>query len=281
MINQFAGVYCTQTWAQHIANGITDHGDDLAFGVGTPILAPFSGTVRNHARPESAPFQALYITTITSDADPSVSMEYMHLSQFVPEGHYAEGATIGLSGGAYRALGSGHATGPHVHVNSIINGVIRPYTDAFASFASTTSTPIPVPTQTKGQQDMLYFQYLNANGVVNASDPARGEAREMNGPERVNLNELVTAGLAHIHVCATDAEWNEAFSGLRVVSKWTSQPLAALPATLTADLAKAVTDAVKAQGVTVDLSSIPAAVDAVLADNFAAIPAAVRAAIIK
>jgi murein DD-endopeptidase MepM/ murein hydrolase activator NlpD len=175
MINQFAGRVCSQTFAQHIANGISDHGDDFLFGVGTPILAPFSGTLRDHARPEAAPFQALYIATIQSDADPAVQMLFMHLSKFALEGHYNEGDTIGLSGGALHALGSGAATGPHIHVAAVINGIVRPYTDAFAQLSSfgpvAPIAPSP-PARPKGKEETMNL-VRNSAGEISAVFPVK------------------------------------------------------------------------------------------------------------
>jgi hypothetical protein len=288
MINQFAGAVCSQNWAQHIANGITDHGDDELFAVGTPIVAPFSGTVRNHARPESAPFQALYITTITSDADPSVSMEFMHLSQFVPEGHYAEGDTIGLSGGAYRALGSGRATGPHIHVNSIINGVISPYTDAFAALGTTTAgtgtnipiTPTPPPLYTSG--DTMKWAVIKDPATGNLVGLRYGElsalyVNNVTDPEEFAASELALGSNApRVYITQRQANIELAQIAKNVAQMKVTLGVSAPPVIDAGALAKAIAAQLTPNaGAVVDIAAIVAAVEAALAPNFAAIPAAV------
>lgn len=129
----------TCTWACHVEAHNSDLGDDFAWSVGTPIPAPFNGTVTNQIRQESP---VLYITRITSDANPSVQVEFMHLSKFAPAGHYKAGQTIGWSGGKVGAVGSGHATGPHLHVNAVVAGKLTPIRNILSEFASVGTTTV-------------------------------------------------------------------------------------------------------------------------------------------
>lgn len=110
-------------WTCHAAKHEADLGDDFPMAVGTPIPAPFPGTLANEIRQESP---VLYIARITSDVNPSVVVEFMHLSKFNAGQHYGAGETIGWSGGAKGAVGSGQADGPHLHVNAVVNGALEP-----------------------------------------------------------------------------------------------------------------------------------------------------------
>jgi hypothetical protein len=142
MANPWESWPVTCDWACHVANHNSDLGTDLGCTVGTPIIAAFAGTLSNGTRQEPAPFKALYIAILRSDVYPNLSFEHMHLSRFAPPGHYNAGDVIGWTGGARFALGSGQATGPHLHVNAIINGHLAPIYQAFTEFASINVTPL-------------------------------------------------------------------------------------------------------------------------------------------
>lgn len=133
MFNQFVDAAVTCSWTCHENAHNSDLGTDFRFGVGTPIRAPFNGTLRNIVRRESP---NLYIAEIFSDEHPNVGAEYMHLSKFAKPGHYLEKQVIGYSGGAKGAVGSGHATGPHIHANGIVNRHLVPFNSLFSEFAS-------------------------------------------------------------------------------------------------------------------------------------------------
>lgn len=136
--NYMAGIVESCDWACHQAARNRDLGDDFLVANGTPIRAAFNGTLRNAVRNEPAPYRPLYIAYLDSDEAPGLSFEYMHLSKFQTPGHYAMGQTIGWSGGIRLALGSGQATGPHLHENAVVNGKLTPVAQIFEQFASIT-----------------------------------------------------------------------------------------------------------------------------------------------
>ena len=112
--NPFAGYTVTQTWAQHQANGSLG-GVDYAMGVGTALPAAAAGTITN------MPDNGTGGHTVTITHADGWKTQYMHLSQFSRSNgeSVAQGATVGLSGGAAGAPGSGSSTGPHCHWHMI------------------------------------------------------------------------------------------------------------------------------------------------------------------
>ncbi|MFB9312107.1 M23 family metallopeptidase [Nocardioides plantarum] len=106
----FTGYPVTQTWAEHRANGSLG-GIDFAMAVGTALPAAGAGTITN------IPDNGTGGHTVTITHADGWKTQYMHLSSFsCADGEsVAQGATVGLSGGAAGAPGSGSSTGPHVH----------------------------------------------------------------------------------------------------------------------------------------------------------------------
>jgi hypothetical protein len=112
--NPFAGYTITQTWAQHRANGSLG-GIDYAMAVGTSLPACGAGTVTN------IPNNGTGGHTVTIAHADGYRSQYLHLSAFVLANGtpVARGATVGRSGGAVGAPGSGSSTGPHLHWHMI------------------------------------------------------------------------------------------------------------------------------------------------------------------
>jgi hypothetical protein len=170
MLNPVAGLPVTCTWQCHINHHNSDLGDDSGASVGTPIRAPFNGTLRNVIRQESP---VLYIAFLTSDDDPSLECEVMHLSRFAPAGHYLEGQTMGWSGGAVGAVGSGHATGPHIHINAVVNGVLTPWGNVLSQFASVGTPVLLTPPASPTPSTLLEDNDMNGlKWVINPAHPA-------------------------------------------------------------------------------------------------------------
>ena len=110
--NYFDGRPISDGWAEHRARGSAG-GVDYAVGVGTPILAPTDGQVSNIA------YNGTGGHTVNLVSPNGYKTQFMHCSQFVSEGWYAQGSVIGYTGGAKGADGSGSSTGPHCHVHII------------------------------------------------------------------------------------------------------------------------------------------------------------------
>jgi murein DD-endopeptidase MepM/ murein hydrolase activator NlpD len=196
----------TCSWACHVAAGNTDLGTDFGCPVGTPIVAAFDGTLSNGTRPEPAPFKSLYIAILRSDAYPNVSFEHMHLSRFQTPGHYKAGDVVGWTGGVRFALGSGRATGPHLHVNAIINGQLASVYSAFSEFASLNVIPLDNNTEEADMGDTAYIQMVDANGN--------------------DVNDWSRVGPAVLPVGAFTGGW-EATADITVARVWGRQYVAA------------------------------------------------------
>lgn len=136
----------------HINAHNSDLGDDFPMIVGTPIPAPVAGTLSNFTRSEPAPYKTLYLSYFQPDGSSDL-FEFMHWSRFAAAGHYEEGQTIGWSGGALHALGSGKATGPHLHANAVIGGKLAPVRQLISGISRAGTGPVTpaLPPRTKGQ----------------------------------------------------------------------------------------------------------------------------------
>lgn len=155
-----AGYGTSCTWACHAAKHITDLGDDRApLAVGTLILAPFSGTLRNYVRSESP---VLYIAQLQSTENPSIIYETMHLSRFQTPGYVPIDGVIGWTGGARGAVGSGQADGPHLHENLIVNGKLTPIAELYSQYASVG----PVTPALPPEENMSFSLVPIANSTV-------------------------------------------------------------------------------------------------------------------
>lgn len=118
--NPFSGYPITDGWAEHLARGSLG-GIDFAMGVGTALPACGSGVVTN------IPFNGTGGHTVTIAHPNGYRSQYMHLSQFLlADGtSVSAGDTVGLSGGAAGAPGSGSSTGPHCHWHMINPSGVR------------------------------------------------------------------------------------------------------------------------------------------------------------
>ncbi|WP_330174694.1 peptidoglycan DD-metalloendopeptidase family protein [Streptomyces sp. NBC_01498] len=112
--NPFSGYTMTGTWQDHLNSGSLG-GLDYGMGVGTPLPAAGGGVVTN------IPNNGTGGHTVTIAHSNGYRTQYMHLSAFVlgNGASIASGGTVGLSGGAVGAPGSGSSTGPHVHWHMI------------------------------------------------------------------------------------------------------------------------------------------------------------------
>lgn len=107
-------------------------GLDVATPVGTPVHAAADGIVSAAFSPDYATLpnghkvSALNYVAIIHPGLQGISTRYLHLSKiFVqPDQVVKQGDTIGLSGGAWGAAGSGpYSSGPHLHFEVRMNGL--------------------------------------------------------------------------------------------------------------------------------------------------------------
>ncbi|OLR95032.1 peptidoglycan DD-metalloendopeptidase family protein [Actinokineospora bangkokensis] len=170
--NPFSGYAITGTWAQHIARGSLG-GIDYGVAVGTRLPAPGAGRVTN------TPDNGTGGHTVTITHANGYKTQFMHLSQFslANGATVAQGGTVGLSGGAAGAPGSGNSTGPHVHWHMInpAGTRINPL-DYLGSGSgglpktSTESDGVPGPLMWKRAQNWLRI----TNGYTGPIDGAPG-----------------------------------------------------------------------------------------------------------
>lgn len=137
MYNPWAKWRISCDWECHLARGSAG-GIDYAVSNGTPIRAAFAGALRNRTTGN------LYTAILTADHNPKLGFYHLHLSRYAPSGHYNEGDIIGWTGGIKGAVGSGTSTGPHLHVNAYLSGVIRNVTDFFSGTAGLDPQPLPI-----------------------------------------------------------------------------------------------------------------------------------------
>ena len=94
--------------------GVNGHpGMDIGTPVGTPILAPFQGTVTHASNDDPGGYGSWIEVT---GADGTV-VRYGHLSGMnVKQGQsVGPGTSLGFTGGAQGGEGSGNSSGPHLH----------------------------------------------------------------------------------------------------------------------------------------------------------------------
>ena len=143
MLNPWDGRYQNVCdWQCHISRTPpSSGGDDYAMAVGTPILAAFDGVLTNRPPLE---YPASGNVAILTRAD-GIAFYHLHLSAFVTPGPYKQGYTIGYSGGAAGAPGSGSSTGPHLHVNAYdAAGKIHDIHDYYDANTAGYDTPTPI-----------------------------------------------------------------------------------------------------------------------------------------
>jgi murein DD-endopeptidase MepM/ murein hydrolase activator NlpD len=107
-----------------IRNGKTHKGVDIGVPVGTELFSPFQGTARVTTDPKGG--LGLTITGINK-AGEQISTSLYHLSKvFVQTGDIiSAGTKVALSGGQAGAPGAGDSSGPHVHIESRVNGNVK------------------------------------------------------------------------------------------------------------------------------------------------------------
>ena len=118
--NPFSAYPISGTWQDHINEGSLG-GIDFGMAVGTALPACAAGVVTN------IPENGTGGNTVTIAHDNGYRSQYMHLSQFLLANgtRVGQGDTVGLSGGAAGAPGSGNSTGPHVHWHMINPSGVR------------------------------------------------------------------------------------------------------------------------------------------------------------
>ncbi|MEO9323768.1 peptidoglycan DD-metalloendopeptidase family protein [Nocardioides sp. C4-1] len=120
LYNPFTGYAITGTWQEHLDRGSLG-GIDYGMGVGTALPASGAGTITN------TPDNGTGGHTVTISHGDGWRTQYLHLSSFSCSNgqSVARGQTVGLSGGAAGAPGSGSSTGPHCHVHLIDPSGVR------------------------------------------------------------------------------------------------------------------------------------------------------------
>ncbi|MFJ1634584.1 peptidoglycan DD-metalloendopeptidase family protein [Streptomyces anulatus] len=162
LYNPFSGYPMTDGWWDHINRGSLG-GIDYAMGVGTGLPAAGAGTVTN------IPYNGTGGHTVTITHGDGYRTQYMHLSAFhVSDGTWVgQGGTVGFSGGAAGAPGSGSSTGPHVHWHLITPGGTRVNPldylgggggDTVLPKTSAEQDGVPGPTMWKRTQNWLRIQ---------------------------------------------------------------------------------------------------------------------------
>lgn len=121
MYNPFEKYPISANWSAHLRRG-SRGGTDYAMAVGTPLRAAHSGTVTVTRYGGTGGYIASLHTTYGI-------VRYLHCSRFaVTNGkQVVAGEVIAYSGGRRGALGSGASTGPHLHIDIIINSVRRDF----------------------------------------------------------------------------------------------------------------------------------------------------------
>jgi murein DD-endopeptidase MepM/ murein hydrolase activator NlpD len=164
---------------------------------------------------------------------------HLHLSRFVTPGAVKEGDIIGYSGGAKGAPGSGSSTGPHLHVNAYLHGVVRDIHDFFTTTAGNGRSEIDMPL------DAADKQFLNELGAAIVQQIS-GSAPAIYGTGGPTI-EQVRADLGYLRD-TTFKSIQESVSALTVDSKGAADiaPLLAAINALPAQTATAVKAALKA-----------------------------------
>lgn len=184
----FTGYRVTQTWAQHRANGSLG-GIDFAMGVGTALPAAGAGTITN------IPNNGTGGHTVTITHADGWKTQYMHLSSFSRSNgeSVGKGATVGLSGGAAGAPGSGSSTGPHVHWHMISPGGVR--TDPTTQVGSGGGGGLAKTTTSEtGETGPVFW-----SRVQNAMRIEEGYTGPVNGVPGENTYAALQRYLAHHH----------------------------------------------------------------------------------
>ncbi|GLY20982.1 peptidoglycan DD-metalloendopeptidase family protein [Micromonospora sp. NBRC 101691] len=171
--NPFTGYPISDGWQAHLDRGSLG-GIDYVMSVGTRLPACGGGTIQN------IPYNGTGGHTVTIHHPNGYRTQYMHLSAFsLGNGAVVgAGATVGLSGGAAGAPGSGSSTGPHVHWHMINpSGVrINPLTylagiGGTLPKTSTESDGIPGPIMWQRAQNWLRMEHGYTGPIDGAPGP--------------------------------------------------------------------------------------------------------------
>ncbi len=300
MHDPFSGYQISCDWRCHISRTPPSAGGtDYRMNVGTPIRASFSGVLTN--RPP-VQYPASGNVAILTRGD-GLEFYHLHLSQFVTAGWKNEGDVIGYSGGAAGAPGSGLSTGPHVHVNAYFQGAMRDIHDFFGvtAPAGPGGTPLLVisrPTTQRetpmqivydraqgagiylndGQHNFVHIPMIEHVPILEAYIHDLYSRPIKNGNAAGNDDDLVTVRQSRSYEEITlinrykrAFQWNDSELGVAHNGSTTSWPLLSFAPAATVDTT-ALAAALAASMPTMNVAAIAAAVDAVLVDNFAAIP---------
>ena len=171
--NPFAGRGISSGWQDHLNRGSLG-GIDYPMPVGTALPAAGGGTIQN------IPNNGTGGHTVTIYHPNGYRTQYMHLSAFVLANgaSIGPGGTVGRSGGAAGAPGSGSSTGPHVHWHMINPSGVRinplVYLDSIGGGGlpktTTESDGVPGPIMWKRAQNWLRI----TNGYTGPIDGVPG-----------------------------------------------------------------------------------------------------------
>jgi hypothetical protein len=281
MYNPWSDYRVTGTWEAH--RSYSYGGTDWPLGYGTALRAPATGTLTDYGWVGTAGRRAGLVfdqpvkrvipaskTPMYGSSTPyyehncdMVTFIYQHASRYNANGRYAEGAIIGYSGAS--ASGKEWGGDAHLHGHGLcIHGARVDFMKFIGAAPASTST---TPVAQEEDEDMTKYTRIQA--------PTRGIALIAPGYYRHLANDeevLETAGYVKEHKSGNDRQFDI----------WVSMSIAGTSAASAADLdvqARVIKLASQSQispSVAADAAAIATAVDAALADNFAAIPDAVN-----
>ncbi|TDW31030.1 M23 family metallopeptidase [Cryobacterium psychrophilum] len=263
------------SWANHLKRG-SSGGVDLAYPYGSEVRAPADGVFQyfdgNGRVGKGSGGNIGRLRLPNQDY-----IEFMHLSSGSPDRDVKTGDLLGRSGAS--GFGNLWHYGPHLHVHIYIGGVRRNlfhyFTATSSAAASSSSVTItPAAAEPAGRKRNMYITKDTNGTILLATDQGfwglpttayvalfermieadRTGVGEVFNPQQIGMMDTMLRNIVRSNV--------------------------AQPVVQTVDagaVAKAVIDALAPQigNVVVDQVAIAKAVDAVLADNFAAIPGAV------
>ena len=257
------------SWANHIKRG-SSGGVDLAYPYGSPVYAPTDGTYQYfNGNGRIGQGSGGNIGRLRR-ADGSY-LEFMHMAAGTKDRAVKTGDLLGKSGAS--GFGKLWHYAPHLHVHIYIGGIRRNLWDHFTpttSAASTAATPI---TNQKADDDMTtVIARIDQTGSCYVWNLETGIVQHIPDTYQLGILQSLTKTV-------TFAEENQ-FAFIRKTYGATfaaSKPVAATATIDAGAVANAVAASLKPQlgGLVVDTAAIAKAVDSALADNFAAIPAAV------
>jgi len=205
---------------------------DYAVGSGTTIVAPFSGTV-DHWWSDTGGWT---VRVTAPGGFPRFIAQHNSTFRGPSSGSVSEGTAIALSGNTGSASKGAHShewienpdrIAMEEYMAQVGLGYV-PYTDPWSRTPGTSTAGGGLtPITPKSGVDMLIW-YYPFNGTYIALDPARGEYRDLSQQEVLHVLDMAKAGLIIIRE-VPEPGWTESLGGLRGVSRWMPQPLAAAP----------------------------------------------------